>query len=185
MLCSFPGNLNKIDPPTLLRLGGVSRRQLVHFLEGVSRGSLERLSRGRLWISSGECLGGVLKDCHGGISRGSFSGECLGGVSRASVSGECLGGVSRGSFSGEFLGRVSRGSVSGECLCNVGGMFGSAGKAFGEWKGWSVWDRMGWGVLSKACDGSPMASPEHQSITVRCSFFGRLCTRAPLTSDQK
>jgi len=91
VLCSFPGNLNKIDPPTLLRLGGMSRRRLVHFLEGVSRVKLERLSRGRLWISSGECLGGV--------SRGSFSGECLGGVSRGSALGEFLGGVSRGSVS--------------------------------------------------------------------------------------
>ena len=112
MLCSFPGNLNKIDPPTLLRLGGMSRRRLVHFLEGVSRVKLERLSRGRLWISSGECLGGVSKDCHGGVSRGSVSGACLGGVSRGSFSGECLGGVSRGSVLGEFLGGVSRGSVS-------------------------------------------------------------------------
>ena len=69
---------------------------------------LERLSRGRLWISSGECLGGVSKDCHGGVSRGSVSGEFLGGVSRANVSGVCLGGVSWGSFSGEFLGGVSQ-----------------------------------------------------------------------------
>ena len=101
MLCSFPGNLNKIDPPTLLRLGGMSRRRLVHFLEGVSRVKLERLSRGRLWISSGECLGGVSKDCHGGVSRGSVSGECLGGVSRGSFSGECL------KFQNDFQTRIS------------------------------------------------------------------------------